>query len=61
MENLLTIEEDFDKTEEEKEEAREKFFVDSLSACDWCFRKLGQIKKIREEPVSYTHPRAHET
>lgn len=53
MENLLTIEEDFDKTEEEKEEVREKFVVDSLSACDWCFRKLGQIKKIREEQTAY--------
>lgn len=48
MENLLTTDV-FDCEKEEKEEAREKFVVDSLSACDWCFRKLGQIKKIKEE------------
>ena len=30
-----------------------KFVVDSLSACDWCFRKLGQIKKIKEEQTAY--------
>lgn len=32
MENLLTIEDGFDYKEEENEEAREKFVVDSLSA-----------------------------
>ena len=53
MENLLTIDDGFDYKEEEKEETREKFVVDSLSACDWCFRKLGQIKKIREEQTAY--------